>query len=206
MRRILASDGVDAVLMATEELMRLGFAAARREGASLGPFLGASLLLQEPPSSDDFDQWQAYLEEVHGTVARFRDYDDEDIGAVCLLSHCGARASVAQVASLFSPGGPVRDASGSILYVRHGWREGLTPKEVLARVVGARRGLFGIHSQVTALGEEHAVRARPVGYGVLSRARRCNRPGVTFARAALRGEVDPLIDDYARMFVGLPTR
>ena len=206
MRGILASDGIDAVLKATEELMRLGFAAARREGASLGPFLGTSLPLPPPPVSDDFDQWQAYQEEVHGIVARFRDYDDEDIGAVCLLSHCGARASVAQVAALFSPGGPVRDVNGRVWPVRHSWREGLTSPEVHARVVGARCGLFGIQSQITALGEDHKVRARPAGHGVLSRARRCNRPGIAFARAALRGEVDPLVDDYARLFVGLPTR
>ena len=204
LRGLLAGGGPGAALRAAEELMHLGFAAARREGGSVGPFVGTSLALPEPPASDDTDQWQAYQEEIHGRVALFRDYDDEDVGAVCLLSHCGARGNAAQVAALFAPGGLVRDVGGCTVPVRGCWRGGLRPAEVLARVVGARRGLYGIQSQFTALGEEHDSRSRPAGHGVLSRARRSSRPGVVFARAAARGEVDPLTDEYARLFVGLP--
>ena len=203
LRALIARSGTDAALAAADALMRLGFTAARREGASLGPFLGTSLELPGAPAGNDFDQWQAYMEEARGLVARFRDYDDDDVGAVCLLSHSGARATTHQVASLFAPGGPVRDATGGLFFVRHCWREGLTAPEVQARVVGARRGLATMHAQVAALERENDIRSRAGGYGVLSRARRCNRPGIAFARAALRGEIDPLSDDYARLFVGL---
>ncbi len=76
------------------------------------------------------------------------------------------------------------------------WREGLIAREVLARVVGARRGLFRMLSEFSSLGGEQAG-SRPKGFGVLARARRVERPGIVFARAALRGEVDPLEDEYS---------
>jgi len=41
------------------------------------------------------------------------------------------------------------------------------------------------------------------GYGVLARAMRSDDPGPIFARAAQNQEVDPLMDTYSRLFVGL---
>jgi len=204
LRHRLRQEGADAALRVAEELMRAGFAAARREGGSVGPFVGLSVEVPEPPVSDDVDQWQAYQEEVMRIIALFRDYDDDDVGAVCLLSHCGARGSVLQIAHLMAPPGVVRDVCGRMTPVRHSWRQGLTPSEAFARVVGARQGLHSVNSQFSVLREEHDARSRPAGHGVLSRARRASRPGVVFARAALQGEVDPLTDEYARLFVGLP--
>jgi len=205
LRARLASAGPAATLSAAEKLVRLGFATARREGASVGPFIGATLDLPDPPASDDQDQWCAYMEEIWSRVAQFRDYDDEDMGAVSLLSHSGARATANQVAALCAPGGLVRDVTGTIAPVRGSWRTGLTPAEAFARVVGAREGLYRVNSQYTALGAEHGATTRPGGYGVLSRARRSDHPGVVFARAAAQGEADPLTDEFARHFVGLPT-
>ena len=204
LRTQLASDGPEAALDAAQELMRMGFAAARREGGSVGPFIGATLELPDPPAGDDPDQWCAYMEEIWGRVAQFGDYDDEDMGAVCLLSRCGARATAAQVAALCAPGGLVRDVTGEILPVRGSWRSGLSPTEAFARVVGARQGLYRVNTQYAALGQEHDVSTRPTGHGVLSRARRSDRPGVVFARAAAQDEIDPLTDEYSRLFVGLP--
>jgi hypothetical protein len=202
--RHLLRQGADVALQAAEDLMRMGFAASRGEGASVGPFVGSSVEVPEPPAGDDVDQWQAYHEEVMRIIALFRDYDDDDVGAVCLLSHSGARGSAFQIAHLIAAPGVVHDVCGRLTPIRHGWRQGLTPAEAFARVVGARKGLYAVNSQFGALGEEHDARSRPAGHGVLSRARRANRPGVVFARAALQGEVDPLIDEYARLFVGLP--
>ena len=202
--RRLQQQGIDAALRATEELMRVGFAASRREGGSVGPFVGSSVEIPEPPAGDDVDQWQAYHEEVMRTIALFRDYDDDDMGVVCLLSHSGARSSAFQIAHLIAPPGVVHDVDGGLTPIRHGWRQGLTPAEAFARVVGARKGLYAVQTQFGALGKEHDARSRPAGHGVLSRTRRANRPGVVLARAALQGEVDPLTDEYARLFVGLP--
>ena len=204
LRQRLEAQGPRAALALAQGLMHLGFAAARREGGSVGPFVGATVDLPETPASDDPDQWQAYMEEVWGLVAHFREYDDADLGAVCLLSHSGARATASQVAALCAPGGLVHDVDGDLVVVRGCWRTGLSPTEALARVVGARRGLYRVQEEYAALGQEHEARSRPTGHGVLARARRADRPGVVFARAAARGEVDPLTDEYARLFVGLP--
>ena len=125
-------------------------------------------------------------------------------GAVATPLVLGARGSAMQIAHLIAPPGMVRDVYGRLVPIRHSWREGLTPVEAFARVVGARQGLHSVISQFSVLGEEHDARSRPAGHGVLSRARRASRPGVVFARAALQGEVDPLTDEYARLFVGLP--
>ena len=43
---------------------------------------------------------------------------------------------------------------------------------------------------------------QPKGYGILARAVRSDNPGVVIASAAASGEVDPLIDIDARLFVG----
>lgn len=204
LRDILRGDGVDAAVQAASLLMRAGFEAARREGASIGPFIGTTLDLPAPPVTDEFDHWQAWQQEIFAIVEAFDDYDDEDVGVVHLLSHSGARANTHQVASLFAPGGPVHDAEGNLVPVRHCWREGLTATETLVRVIGARRGLFNIRQQIAALEEDHNLRSSPQGHGVLSRARRCNQPGIIFARAAQRSETDPLKDEGARLFVGLP--
>ncbi|MFH1569712.1 MAG: hypothetical protein ABIL09_17080 [Gemmatimonadota bacterium] len=201
----LASGGPGEALALSGELMHLGFAAARREGGSVGPFVGSSLDLPKPPAGDEVAHWQAYMEEVWARVALFRGYDDPDMGAVCLLSHSGARATAAQVAGLCAPGGLVRDVHDQVVPVRGSWRSGLSPAEAFARVVGARQGLQRVTSQYFALGGEHEAATRPPGHGVLARARRAEQPGPVFARAAARGEVDPLTDEYARLFVGLPS-
>ena len=203
LREVLAEEGEQAALGAAAELMRLGFAAARAEGASIGPFIGSTLELAVPAEGDDAPQWQACTEEAQAAIAGFRDYDDDDLGAAALLSHSGARATIHQLTTLVGPGGLVRDVEGRLLGVRRCWREGLTAGEVLARVVGARRGLFRVLSEFESLAEETAG-VRPEGYGVLARARRVERPGIVFARAALRGEVDPLEDGYSRLLVGRP--
>ncbi|MCY3737291.1 MAG: hypothetical protein OXG13_12865 [Gemmatimonadaceae bacterium] len=202
LREILAAEGEQAALGAAAELMRLGFEAARAEGASIGPFIGHTLNLPALPKEDDAPQWQACFEEAQAAVAGFRDYDDDDLGAAALLSHSGARATVHQLTTLVGPGGLVRDIEGRLLGVRRSWRQGLTAREVLARVVGARRGLFRVLSEFESLGGERSA-AGAEGFGVLARARRVERPGIVFARAAMRGEVDPLEDEYSRLLVGL---
>jgi hypothetical protein len=204
LRETLREGGPVPALEAAGRLMRLGFQTARAEGGSIGPFLGHTVQIPEPPADEDLDQWLAYQEEVHAVVAGLRDYRDDDLGAVALLCHCGARGTVHQVAQLMSPQGPVRGVDGEIVQVRHHWREGLTRDEVMARVVGARKGLHRILSEFEQLGQGQEARERPEGYGVLSRARRARNPGVVFARAAAAGEVDPMKDRYARLFVGLP--
>ena len=202
LRGVLTDEGEQAALGVAAELMRMGFETARAEGGSVGPFIGSTLELPVPPGEDDAPQWQACTEEARAIVAGFRDYDDHDLGAAALLCHSGARATVHQLTTLVGPGGLVRDVEGRVLGVARSWREGLTAREVLARVVGARRGLFRVLTEFGSLGRERSG-SGPEGFGVLARARRVERPGLVFARAALRGEVDPLEDEQSRLLVGL---
>jgi hypothetical protein len=206
LRKVLEASGPEAALQATEVLQQLGFAASRREGGSVGPFVGITLQLPEAPDSDAVEQWQAYMEELWAFTAGYRDYDDSDVGTAFLVSHCGARATASQLSALFGPGGPVHDAHKNLIVVRGSWREGLTARDVLARVIGARRGLHRAQMQMLALGEEQVDSGHSTAFGVLSRARRSSVPGVVLARAASRGEVDPLEDDFARLFVGQAQR
>lgn len=206
LRALLQEQGADVALRVAEELMRLGFGAARREGGSVGPLVGATACFATPPPTDDVDQWSAYHDEVQARLSAFAAYDDEDLGAVCLLSHCGARGSVSQLAHLIGPAGVVREVHGQWVPIRHGWRQGLTLEEVRARVVGARNALFQLHQEIQALGADHDARTRPPGHGVLARAARADRPGVVFARAAVQGEVDPLTDDCSRVLAGITPR
>ena len=203
LRGVFRDSGASAALDSAHGLWRLGFEAARREGGSIGPFLGASVSIPDPPRDDNLDQWQAYQQEIHAIVAAWRAYDDQDFGAVSLLCHCGARANIHQLAQLIAPAGPVRDVDRRVVHVRHSWQSGLTPDEAMARVAGARRGLFEMHERLDEIGRGQEARERPEGHGVLSRARRAQRPGVVFARAAAAGEIDPLTDQYARLFVGI---
>ena len=204
LRAVLTDQGEQAALSVAEVLMSLGFETARAEGASIGPFIGSNLELPFPAGGDDAPQWQACIEEAQAAIAGFRDYDDGDLGAAALLCHSGARATVHQLTTLVGPGGLVRDVEARLLGVARSWREGLAAHEVLARVVGARRGLFRVLSEFGSLGEDQQGSVEG-GFGVLARARRVERPGIVFARAALRSEVDPLEDDYSRLLVGLPT-
>ena len=48
--------------------------------------------------------------------------------------------------------------------------------------------------------------SRPRGFNVLARAMRAAIPGIVFAQAAAIGEIDPLTDLDARLFVGLPPK
>ena len=202
--RVLAQGGPEAALGASERLMRRGFEVARGMGASMGPFLGTTLNIPAGPAGDDPDQWRAYAEEVEGWLSAYDDFEDADFGSVNLLWKSGARANVHQLRQYVGGTGVVEDVAGRLVPIPHGWREGMTPEEFAARVAGARRGLAQTCTEIDELEQELRERSAPPGFGVLARARRSQRPGVVFARAAERGETDPLTDVYGRLFVGLP--
>ena len=97
----------------------------------------------------------------------------------------------------------VRGVDGELIPIRHGWSEGLTSAELFSRVIGARWGLTNTISEMSEMTQGLAQRSAPPGYNVLARARRADQPGIVFARAAFKKEVDPLVDGYSRFFVGV---
>ena len=88
--------------------------------------------------------------------------------------------------------------------IRHGYIEGLTISETIAHSARARAAIAGANREIAALEVRRNLPTR--SYGVIARARRSDRPGVVFARAAARGEVDPLEDVDARLLCGLPLK
>ncbi len=200
----MACDGAKAALDLAARLWDLGYDAARKTGASMSAFIGSSLDWPDPPEGDDPDVWRDYPDEVSAVLAQFGGYDDDDLGIPALLVECGARANWQQVRLYVAPQGVTRNDQGGFTPLKHGFREGLTPEELFARAIGARWGLANALAEMIAIQSDLETQSAPGGYGVFARARRSETPGVVFARAAQKGERDPLTDEYSRLFVGLP--
>jgi hypothetical protein len=203
LERVRAGRGSEAALDLSERLQRKGFEAAQQTGASMGAFLGGSLDLPEPPEGDGVDEWRSYVDEMAAEVSQFNHFEDDEFGVIAMLAECGARGNWEQLRQYVAPHGLVYNAARELTPIRHGWRDGLPVDELLARTVGARMGLASALAEMIEVSRDVAKQSAPSGYGVLSRARRSDNPGVVFARAAMKGEVDLLADAYSRLFVGI---
>ena len=203
MYKVLARDGVQAVLSRLEALLRRGFAAAQASGASLSPFVGASLRQPQAPVSDDADLWQKYAGVVTEALASGADYLESDLGPQRLMVKARG-AGLEQLAWLVGGRGLVVDECGNAVVIRHGYAEGYTTEELLACVAGARQGFAEATREWERLGASFRERNVSRSFNVLTRALRAKHPGLVFASAAAAGEVDPLADVESRLLVGLP--
>ena len=201
--KVMARDGAKAALDLAAQLWERGFEAAGKTGASMSAFIGSSLRIPDPPEGDDPEVWRDYPDEVSAVLAQFRGYDDDELGILALLAQCGARGNWQQIRLYVAPQGAARNARGGFTPLKRGFREGLTPKELFARAIGARWGLANALAEMAAIQSDLETQSAPGGYGVLARARRSETPGFVFARAAEKGERDPLTDEYSRLFAGL---
>jgi hypothetical protein len=202
LQKLLARDGVQPTLDALERLTRRGFAAARASGASLNPFVGASLRLPPAPTQDEPELWQAFAEELSEQLAASTDYASADLGPQLLMVRCRERG-LRNLAWLVGSRGATLDAQGQMVSIRRGYAQGLTAQEMRACVVGAREALAELALEWQHWGQAGPERNAPGGFSVLARARRSQRPGFVFARAAANGEVDPLTDVYGKVLVGI---
>jgi len=203
MQKVLDRDGVEAILTTLEKLTRRGFEAVRASGASMNPFLGSSLQQPPQPQKDDAELWSAYTEELAEKILSGTDYASADMGPQLLAVSVRERGRYT-LPKLVGPWGAATDIHGNPIIIRHSNVEGLTPKEIVARAVGARQGLAKYYIQWENLGQEARERGGSGRFTVLARARRANRPGIVFARASAIGEIDPLADVDSRLLVGLP--
>lgn len=203
MKRVLARDGLDAVISALEQLAQRGFDVAKASGASLSPFVGARLEHPPAPKEEDPELWEAYSEELMELLATSTDYRDAELGPQLLTVRSSAR-ELRRLASLVGPQGAIEDIQGVVVIVRHGYSEGLTPEEMYASAARMRERLTQILAGWEDTCNDLRARHRPQGFHVLARARRSKRPGIVFARAAAAGEVDPLVEVDSRLLVGLP--
>jgi hypothetical protein len=202
LRGLLEDRGPDAVLVSLERLMARGLEVVQASGASLSPFVGESLDRPPLPKGDDEGAWSAYREALAEQILAGGDYDDLDLGAQRLAVNVRARGRL-HLPALIGPLGPVVNAEGETIVIRHSRVEGLTAEETYAQAAGARQGLAELVWRYEGAGREMRKHDQPERFTLLARAQRAQRPGIVFARAAANREVDPLQDGTSRLLVGL---
>jgi len=202
LRRVFLRNGAEKALEICDQLMDLGFAQCRESGASFNPFLGEGTTWPAPPASADPDLWQLYAEEVAALLAGHADYGDSDLGPLALLVRSGARGNLRQLSLYVGTLDLNLSLGGEAILARHSLSHGLNVEEALTRALHALRGLAEANQRGTRAARNTAAPSWIKDHQVLGRALRARQPGLAFARAAHRGEVDPLIGAASRLFVG----
>lgn len=202
-RQVLTGAGASAALDLCEKLMRLGFDAGDASGASLAPFAGSWVKLPPKPDSDDPAVWSVYAEEVLAALSAIEQFEGPDLGPQFLAIQSGARGNLRQLRVLLAGYCTVTGPDRRPAVTRHSLFEGISATEMPLIAAGGRRGIA--HADFNMFRAAYGVTppARSTGWGVIARALRSETPALVFARAAERGEVDPLSDLDARLFVGL---
>ena len=176
-------------------------------GLLVPPFLGESLQLPPCPEDDNPETWRVYFEQISEQIASRNDFDDPDLGAQLLTVKSRKHIPPPQVYTILcATRGVVSGLDGEPVVIRNSQRSGLTPDEMQACVVGSREGLARVVQQWEQPEKYATTGSDAQSFNVLARARRSQRPGVTFARAAAIREVDPLTDLDSRLFVGIRPR
>ena len=191
--QVLQREGLERALEVLDRLTRRGFEVCKQSGASFNPFLGSSKEWPEQPAEINWDEWQMYSDELVAAFHQQADFDDNDLGPLALLALSGARGNQQQLIQ-YVGGGLIYREDGSLFAQRGCWRDGLSVEETKVR---APRALWGLAATNQGWTEAREAAQQP------SRAARAAQPGVVFARAAERGETEPLTSLFSRLFVGL---
>ena len=183
---IMFSQGVERAIQVLEELMKLGFQAARGSGASYNPFAEIGQDEMEPNSRD----------RVHEHLESSEDYVTDAMGPQLLCTKAAIRGTVDNLVKLY--------------FQRHnrpgiGTLHGLDFDEFADLTVAMRRHIaaFATRWEDLGLGKDFRLQRATRATAVLGRATRAANPGIVFGSAASRGEIDPLTDRDARLYAGL---
>ena len=201
--QVLQREGLERALEVLDRLTRRGFEVCKQSGASFNPFLGSGKEWPEQPAEIDWNEWQMYSDELVAAFHQQADFDDNDLGPLALLALSGARGNQQQLIQ-YVGGGLIYREDGSLFAQRGCWRDGLSVEETKVR---APRALWGLAATNQGWSEAREAAQQPsrADYHILGRAARAAQPGVVFARAAERGETEPLTSLFSRLFAGLPT-
>ena len=150
------------------------------------------------PVGTEFDPVRGCYEDLVEANARLQRVVDSEapealVGPAVALS--GARGNQQQLIQ-YVGGGLIYREDGSLFAQRGCWRDGLSVEETKVR---APRALWGLAATNQGWSEAREAAQQP------SRSARAAQPGVVFARAAERGETEPLTSLFSRLFAGLPT-
>lgn len=196
--------GADETLRTWRMLMLLGFARISTTGFSMSPFATFAAMDDLAPAVEaEPTNIQRNLVQIG---ERFlADGTTESLWPYKLAIKSGAAPETQLRTLLYCLGMPrrVESLDGQPTIVTRGFTAGLTPDDFWQIVPGARMGMGRIWQEWESLDHPAPTRQTPVDFGVLARARRSPHPGIVFAQAAATGEVDPLIDEESRLFVGL---
>ena len=203
--RLLATQGVAATLAALERLNTRGLEVAKQSGVSMSPFIGSKLERLPTPDNDEPVQWDLYAEQLGEQLTTHPNFEDE-LGPQLLAIKSGARGQISSLVMLLGTQGTVTDVEGQPVVIQHGYRDGLTSKELYALVASSRAWLGTIWQQYGQVNQRRLEGGALKSFNTLARARRAHHPGVVFARAAAILERDPLVDIDSRLFVGLPPK
>lgn len=200
----IKSHGANHVLTILDKLTGLGYEAVKETGFSLSPFVSIGLNIPEAPPVDRPDLWTTYMQQRTEQLLATNQYAG-GWGHYALASKCGALAEnrIRLLALILVARGVVTDIHGQPLVIPHNFRDGLSPEEHFATVAGAQAGMRRIVEQWIESSEPSLSSAQAQSPYVMARARRSPNPGVVFARAAASGEIDPLMDQESKLFVGL---
>ena len=204
----LIDKGSEETLAVLHKLMKLGFQVVQQSGASMSPFIGSSLNRTAQPDDDDPARWESYTEELTEQLTTRTDFDDPDLGPQLLAVHSGSRQQMGPVQLMEALGrlvgvpAWVRNILGERVLIRRGYSQGLTTSELQVEVVEHLENLAQLSTGMEAAAQQLREENRSQSFHVLGRASRARQPGHIFARAAATGEIDPLVDWEARLFVG----
>ncbi len=205
--QILAERGIEATLAHTEQLVQRGFAVIQSTGFSLSSLGNPHLAKPPVPTSNELTAWRNYTEQFTEQLVANTDYacagEVDQLGWYQLAVKSGAYGQIASLVYALGPQGVVANGQGEMVIIRHGYREGLSAAELYALVPGAREQLARYARYYDQLGSELPEQGSVRSFHVLARARRAQHPGIAFARAAAIGEIDPLVDEDSRLFVGV---
>ena len=199
---ILAAEGIGKTLSILESLMDFGFKKTVEAGPSMTPFMAGALTFPPKPETDAPEDWESFRAEAESIIRETTDLFARSPGAQILSVLSGARGSVEQLIHLTCWAGNTED-SRLIHPIRHGKAEGLAFDEFVSMVFQNREMIHLIVKEIFDREPADVRSARAGDHPVFSRARTSSRPGIVFARAAQKGEKDPLKDPQTRLFAGL---
>jgi hypothetical protein len=198
---ILAREDAGKTLSILESLADFGFKKTVEAGPSMTPFMANVLELPPKPENDSPEEWEKFRAEAESIIRETSDLSACSAGAQILAVLSGARGSVGQLIRLTCWAGNKRGVR-LIHPVRHGQAEGLNFDEFVSSAFDVRETIHSIVREILSRDGKAAVPLEGDN-SVFARARLSSHPGIVFARAARKGDRDPLRDPRTRLFVGL---
>jgi hypothetical protein len=197
LRSNLQQKGTQATLDVIERLFDLGIGAAAASGASLNPFMHIDL--NGAVSGAAIPRREA-VEFFESNTS----YSDPLYGPQLLAAKSGARGKIENLILLtHSHHEGLEDASGKKRTIERGRLQGLRFEDFQLLALTGRDYLAELAAELYSIVKEYNKVEMPRGYNLLARAARAEEPGVVFASAAANGEIDPLTDIEAKLFMGL---